>query len=153
MEKLGRTERWLCAVLEPKAIIFGFTLAMFVWTWVRESQLDWSFINYHGAYENTFVCFWVLVASLALLLGRSWSYLIAIAAGGWAFYLTGYLPLWVYANFSGGGGPLSKPDTWKNWLRFTLGTQPQYLLHAAVGLIIFAYAAVLLSRQLLRRFS
>jgi hypothetical protein len=149
----AKSESRLRAVLEPRAIIFGLTLAIFAWTWVRESRIDWASLDYHGTYENTFTALWLLVASLTLLLGRYWSYPISLVAGGRVFYMTGYLPLWIYANFSGGGGPLSSPGTWKNWLRFTLSTQPQYILHATVGATIFAYAAFLLSRQLFRRSS
>jgi hypothetical protein len=47
-------------------------------------------------------------------------------------------------------GSLWSFATWKGWYYFTLESQPQYILHVVVGVIICSYAAIALARQIVR---
>ena len=103
-----------------------------------------------GSAENEVATFFLVLASLALLLSKWWSHLIAIVLGGKIVYSPGYLTLWIYVNVSMSDGSLWSFATWKGWYYFTLETQPQYLLHTVVGGIICGYAVVALTRQVIR---
>jgi hypothetical protein len=135
-------------------MIFGFSLGLFALTFINDQHrytLD-RLAGYSPFYnsENEFATFLLTIAALALLLRKWWSHLIAIVAGGRIFYMTGYLPLLIVAEVGPGAGPLWSLTTWKNWLRWTLETQPQYILHAVVGITICLYAGVALLQQLIR---
>ena len=73
-----------------------------------------------------------------------------IGLGGKIVFSPGYLSLWIYANVSMSNGSLWSFATRKDWYYFTLETQPQYLLHIVVGGIICCYAALALTRQVIR---
>jgi ABC-type sulfate transport system permease component len=64
------------------------------------------------------------------------------------------LPLAVPILVAGLGGTGARSmlslATWKNWLRWTLETQPQYILYAVAGVICINDAVVALSQQVLR---
>jgi hypothetical protein len=154
MNKAARQATWLEA-LQPRAMIFGFSLGMFVLTCVYDNHIH-SLNNppgySHFAFnpENEVATFLLFIAAFGLLLRRWWSHLIAIVAGGRILYAPGYLSLWIFANVGPGGGSLLSFATWKNWYNFTVETQPQYILHALVGAIVCFYAAVALSCQIIR---
>jgi len=140
-------------VWQPRAIIFGFSLGIFVLTCINDYYVHNLYNQpghspFVGNGENEVATFFLLMASLGLLLRRWWGLLIASVLGGKIFYNPGYLSLWIYANVEMGGS--WGFTTWKKWLQWTLLTQPQYLLHAAIGGIICVYAAVALSRQIIR---
>jgi hypothetical protein len=151
VEQLDRKQRSLCGHARP--IIFGFSLGIFVLTFIhgfhRQSLISQSghfpgFVNV----ENEVATFWLVLASLALLFRKWWSHLIAIVLGGKIVYSPGFLSLWIYANAE--IGRFVEFATLKNWFRFTLETQPQYFLHAALGGIICCYAAIAPARQIIR---
>jgi hypothetical protein len=152
MEHAGEERGWVQR-FHPRGIIFGFALGLFVLTCIHaEHQYALDNLGGHSPLafnpENEFATFLLTIAALGLLLRRWWSHLIAIVLGGKVFYSPGYLSLWIYANveMSGSWGFA----TWKKWLQWTLLTQPQYLLHTAFGGLICIYAAVALSRQIIR---
>ena len=152
MKQPNGKQRWLKEV-QPRGIIFGFALGIFVLTFIHGFHLrtlnsqSGHFPGF-GNVENEVATFWLVIGSLGLLLRRWWSLLIAIVLGGKIFYSPGYLSLWINANAD--VGRLMEFATWKNWFRFTLETQPQYFLHAAIGATICVYATVALSRQISR---
>ena len=139
--------------LQPRSIIVGFSLGLFVLTYIYEYHartLNTGPGVFHGTWENAICTFWLVIASLGLLLRRWWSHLVAIVLAGKIVYSPGYVTLWLYANVSMSDGSLWRFSTWKGWYYFTLKTQPQYLLHTLVGGIICYYATVALTRQLIR---
>jgi hypothetical protein len=145
-------ERALLRTLQPRGIIFGFSLGLFVLTYIHDYHFQTLYPGppVHGAGEDQFATFLLVIASLGLVLRRWWSHLIAIVLGGKIVYNPGYLTLWLYANVSMSDGSLLRFATWKGWYYFTLETQPQYLLHTLVGGVICCYAAIELMRQVLR---
>jgi hypothetical protein len=151
MEKPSRERQWL-QTLQPRGIIFGFSLGLLVLTCVHDYHLRtlYSHSAFAGNAENQVATFWLVIASLGLLLRRWWSHLIAIVVSGKTVYSPGYLSLWIYSNVSMTDGSLWSFATWKGWYYFTLATQPQYILHAIVGAIICSYASIAVTRQLVR---
>ena len=151
MDTPNRERAWLLT-LQPRGIIFGFSLGLFVLTCIHDYHFQTLYPGppIHGARENQFATFWLVIASLGLLLRRWWSHLLAIVLGGKIVYSPGYLSLWLYANLSMSDGSLWRFATWKRWYYFTLETQPQYLLHTIVGGIICCSAAIALTRQVIR---
>lgn len=152
MTEHKRTRRWLEA-LAPRAVIFGFSLGLFVLTCLHDYHLSLMYRPYLGSAENEVATFWLVIASLGLLSRRWWGHLVAVVLGGYILYMPGLLSFWLYATVSlpDGGGPLLSPTTWKGWYQFTLMTQPQYILHALVGTIICVYGLVALTRQAIFR--
>ena len=151
IEKPQKERRWLRA-LQPRGIIFGFSLGLFVLTLVHDHH-QYALRSLGGRHpffnpENEFATFLLAIAALGLLLRKWWGHLVAIVVGGRLVYAPGYLSLWIYANAE--VGRLVEFATLKGWFHFTLETQPQYFLHAAVGAITCVYAAVALSRQIIR---
>jgi hypothetical protein len=143
--------RWFEA-FQPRGIIFGFSLGLFALTCIDDyhqqtllREAHFSPLGHGG--ENQVATLFLVIASCGLLLRRWWSLPIAIAIGGKVFYDPGYLSLWIYATVEMEGS--WRWATWKNWFQWTLLTQPQYFLHAAVGAIICVYAAVALLRQII----
>ena len=137
----------------PRAIIFGFSLGLFALTCVHHYHVRTMHSGsppMHDSLENEIATFLLVLASLALLWRMWWSHLIAIVVAGKVFYNPGYLSLWIYANVSMADGSLWNFATWKKWFQFTLLTQPQYLLETLVAGIICFYAAIALTRQIIR---
>jgi len=148
MDRPSRERAWL-QTFQPRGIIFGFSLGLFVLTCIHDYHFRTLYPGpFAGGRENQIATFWLVIASLGLLLRRWWSHLVAIVLGGKIVYSPGYLSLWIYANVSIGDGSLWSMATWKGWYYFTLETQPQYLLHTVAGGIICCYAAVALTRQI-----
>jgi hypothetical protein len=127
VEKASGERQWLKA-LQPRAIIFGFSLGLFVLTCVHDYHLHTlnnqpGYSPWVGSAENEVATFFLVLASLGLLLRKWWSHLIAIVLGGKIVYSPGYLSLWIYANVSMSDGSLWSLATWKGWYYFTLETQ------------------------------
>ena len=133
----GSGERQWLKALQPRAIIFGFSLGLFVLTCLHDYHLytlnnQPGYSPWVGSAENEVATFFLVVASLGLLLSRWWSHLIAIVLGGKVFFSPGFLSLWVYANTEVGRlwslvpGRIGFPSPWKRSLNIfcTLRSEP-----------------------------
>jgi hypothetical protein len=134
-------KRSLSYLLDLKAVLFGFTLFNFVWMWVRESRIQWQWLDY-DYFENTHRVFLLLLASAGLLLKRWWSFLLTMLLGGWVLNDLVFRPLQA-ASLAHGVAPLSWFSL-RNWWVLMYEFQPQYIIHIGIAAVIFIYAALLL---------
>ena len=131
--------RTLPRLLEPKSIIFGFTVFYFFWTlaaWLRGPVAHYPLRT--NSYENVFAAALLFVSAAGLVLNRVWSKLLAAI-------LSGQVPLvfvfifWLAAE-DAGASPFS-PRHISLWLR-KLGWIPWGpWLWLFVSGIILAYTA------------
>ena len=97
-----RIETLLASFIEPKAIFSGVALLNFmlclmyvrkVESEFRAMEKEWGQYTYSEHWNPTAVMYepvLLLIASLSLLLGRWWSYLLAMLASGRVIYTLGY---------------------------------------------------------------
>jgi hypothetical protein len=135
-------ERFLAFLLAPKAMLFGFAIFTFVWMWVRESRIEWQFIDYHGYFENTDRVFLLMIASLGLLLNRWWGWLVAMVLSGRVIYVLVFRAL-LSASYAH-EVPMVSRLALKNWWWIMYEAQPQYIIQIALAVVIFTYSASLL---------
>lgn len=135
-------KRFLSYLLDLRAVVFGFTLFNFVWMWVRESRIEWQFIDYHGYFENTHRVLLLLLASLGLLLDRWWSLLVAVFLSGSVIYVLVFRALLsvTYAH----DVPMFSYSALRRWWWMMYEFQPQYIIQIALAVVIFTYSAALL---------
>jgi hypothetical protein len=139
-------KRFLSYLLDLKAVLFGFTLFNFVWMWMRESQIEWQFTDYHGYFENTHRVFLLLLASFGLLLNRWWGLLVAVVLSGRVIYVLVFRALLSisYAH----DVPMFSRFALRNWWWIMYEAQPQYITQIALAAVIFTYSAALLIKWL-----
>ncbi len=53
-----KAKRVLAFVAQPSAIILALALVDIVCVWLRDSRVDWFFVNYHGYYADTKEVWW-----------------------------------------------------------------------------------------------
>jgi hypothetical protein len=141
----------LAHFLEPKAILRAVSVINVLWhvTWVRRVELEiqarmdtghWPYPAHWNPIAVMFEPFLLLAAALGLLVNRRWSLLLALLASGRVIYLLGYLPLRA-VHFAHDVPMLSWRGLEKVWF-LVYTPQPQYLSEAALGVVIFIYAAL-----------
>jgi hypothetical protein len=134
-------KRFFSYLLDLKAVVFGFTIFNFVWMWVRESRIEWQWLDY-PYFENTQRVFLLLLASLGLLLNRWWSLLVTMVLSGRVIYVLVFQALLSvsYAH----DVPMFSRFAFRNvWLSM-YDAQPQYIIQIALAAVIFTYSAALL---------
>jgi hypothetical protein len=83
----------------------------------------------------------LLAAVVGLLFNRWWSLLIALLASGRIVYILGYLS-WRAIHFAHDVPMFSRDAFEKLWHQYQL--RPEYLFDVILGVVIFAYAVILL---------
>ncbi|MBV9958511.1 MAG: hypothetical protein JO360_08825 [Acidobacteria bacterium] len=140
--------RKLCSnLLEPRAIILGFTIFYFIWallTWIRDPL--W---NYH---RELFVAIVLLISALALVINRRWSNVLAAVMSGqlpFAFFAEFWM-LSEYAELR----PFSSRHI-KAWLwgLSNVGLKPLLWLGLSIIMMSLAVASILLSHAARRHSS
>jgi hypothetical protein len=141
-------KRFLSYLLDLKAVVFGFTLFNFVWMWVRESRIEWQWLDY-PYFENTQRVFLLLLASLGLLLNRWWSLLVTMVLSGGVIYVLVFRALLSvsYAH----DVPMFSRFALSNWWWIMYEAQPQYIIQIALAVAIFTYSVALLIKWACRR--
>jgi hypothetical protein len=145
--------------LQPKSIIFLVSIINVLWhlIWVRRVALEqvsaatghWPYAAHWNPLAVMFESFLLLAAGTGLLIDRWWTVLLALLASGQVMYLLGYLPLRA-VHFAHGVPMLSWRSLEKVW--YSVYTpQPQYLFEVALGVVIFIYAALVLTRSVYSR--
>jgi len=86
----------------------------------------------------------LLIAAIGLVFNRWWSLLIALLASGRIVYDLGYLS-WRAVHFAFDVPMFSRGALGKRWYAI-YQPRPEYLFDVILGLVIFAYAVILLSR-------
>ncbi len=77
-------KRLTLLLVDPKSMIFGAAIFNFIWVWLRSPE--WHF------HRNIFMATLLLIASVLLVLNKSWSNLVAAI-------LSGYLPIGIIGEF------------------------------------------------------
>jgi hypothetical protein len=134
-------KRSLSYLLDLKAVLFGFTLFNFVWMWVRESRIQWQWIDY-DYFENTHRVFLLLLASLGLLLNRWWGLFVAVVLSSRVIYVLVFRALLsvTYAH----DVPMFSYSALRRWWWMMYESQPQYIIQIILAAVIFTYSAALL---------
>jgi hypothetical protein len=136
--------------MNPRTIILGVTIVYFIVMAVRVERWRQQVLQAGIAMRPNHlldVPFWLIVATLMLLIRRWWTELLAILVCGNMLYM-GYVDL--------RGNPFvsdldpSYRIPWRIWLAQKYAFQPQELLEIALAFLIVGYALVSLSRRLLR---
>jgi hypothetical protein len=150
----------LAHFLQPKAIIFAVSVINVIWDlrWVRRVELEiqasrntghWPYPAHWNPVAVMFEPFLLLAAALGLLFNRWWSVLLALLVSGRVIFLLAYLPLRA-VHFAHDVPMFSWQGLEKVWyLVYT--PQPQYLFEVALGVVIFIYAALVLTRSVYSR--
>ena len=150
----------LAHFLQPKAIISAVSVINIIWhvTWVRRVELEieasmdtghWPYPAHWNPVAVMFEPFLLLAAALGLLINRWWSVLLALLASGRIIYLLGYLPLSA-VRFAHDVPTLSRRGFENVWF-LVYTPQPQYLIEVALAVVIFIYAALVLTRSVYSR--
>ena len=86
----------------------------------------------------------LLIAAIGLVFNRWWSLLIALLASGRIVYVLGYLS-WRAIHFAH-DVPMFSRDAFEKLWHVIYQPRPEYLFDVILGLVIFVYAVILLSR-------
>jgi hypothetical protein len=152
-------KRYILLLLNLKAIIFGLVLlhVMAMQVYVMRTEQRLSALEHQGFALSDH---WnpmgimveplvLLVASLGLVINRSWSYTVALMASGTIIHWLGYGGL--RGVSSAHDLPLLSFEVCKRWFLMTYAAQPQYLYELGLSAIIMMYSTVVLWRSLSRR--
>lgn len=151
-DQISQAKQFLNWLLDPKAMIFGFTILHFlaVLLYVVRHEQEFSGSSEHWDPIRTMhEPLLLILASFALLIGRLWSYLLATVVSGYVIYALGYLGL--IAVSAAHDQPMLSWYVLKTWLMLTYKSQPQYILELVLAAVIITYAMTLCLRYLLRR--
>ncbi len=147
-ERANRAKHLFRILTDPKAIIFGVALAQFVWMLVFVVRHGIEFpipADHWNPVRVMHEPFLVLFASLMLLIGGVWKYLLAIVSSAWVIYQLCYLGLvGVSASHD---LPLFSLEVPRRWLSMIYEAQPQYILQIALSTIVIMCAAFFLLRR------
>src|ERR1051325_6471219 len=108
-----KAKRVLNFLAQPKAVILVVAVANLVWVWVRESRIDWYFLDYHGYYANTQEAFFLVLASLALLFKRTSTSVLAGLISLWTIYFR--VTVTHLAIASATDVPMFGAEAWRRW--------------------------------------
>jgi hypothetical protein len=144
----NRIAGFLWSLANGRAIILGLTLLHLIvtCTWIRY----WYEAFGRGPisfYPDSFVItpLVLVVASLLLLIGRRWSYVLALMISVWVLYSVGYVTIRQVA--AAHDMPLFTLSTLQRWVTQVWVGQPQYFIQLALAFVIAVYAFVVVSRQ------
>lgn len=146
--RISRVKQFIQIFAQPKAIIFCVALAQFISMVVYVVRYGIEFpLSTEG--WNPIRIMWepslVLFASLMLLIGGTWKYLLAFVSGACVIYQLGYLGLVsVSAAFD---LSLLSGETWRRYMSMIYIGQPQYFVQITVSAVIMIYAAALLTSR------
>ncbi len=141
----NKLKKAIIFLLQPKAIIFG--VAVFLLIYVHDSER--RVMEIVGCYDcgwDTRQAFYLLIASLGLLLGRLWSVIISLLASVKVIYSVGYLAFWNNMAEVRGIGRILKES-----LRWTYEAHPEYFVEIIIAVLIGSYAASFIWRNISRR--
>lgn len=147
-KQTDRIGRYLQSLTDIRGIIFGLAVLHLIVTqiwvarWYQKFGQDPVDI-YPDSFLN--VPLLLVLASIALLIGRWWSHVLALAISGWVLYWLGYAGLRAVA--SAHDVPVFSSVSLHFWLAQKYVGQPQEFLQLALALIIMGYMLVFLSRQ------
>lgn len=139
---------FLCSLADSRAIILGLALLHLIVTyvWVR----DW-----YGEYGQGSVSFYpdssmvvplaLVVASSLLLIGRCWTYVLALIISVWILYSVGYVAIRGIA--AAHNMPLFTTATLQLWFTQVRVGQPQHFFQLALAFLVGCYASAVVLRR------
>jgi len=139
---------FLWSLADSRAIILGLALLHLIVTyvWVRDwyKEFGQGTTSFHP--DSFVVMPLVLVlASLLLLIGRRWSYVLALVISVWVLYSVGYVAIRGVA--AAHDMPILTFTTLHLWFTQVWVGQPQHFLQLALAFVIAGYALVVVSRS------
>jgi hypothetical protein len=132
-------------LLQPKAIIFGVAVFLLIYVYDSERRVMESVSCYDCGWD-TRQAYYLLIASLGLLLDRLWSVIISLFASVKVIYSVGYVAFWNMAEVRAVGGIL------KESLRWTYEAHPEYFVEIIIAMVIGSYATSFIWRNISRRY-
>ena len=138
-------------LLTPKAMLFGACVVNFLvrLMYVRRVELEakaavaagyWGYSEHWNPFDVMWEPFWLLVATIALMLNRSWSLLFSLLISGRLVYLLAYLP-WRAVHNAHDVPMFSWQAVEKLWFGVYL-VHPEYFFELIVSGVIFVYAGL-----------
>jgi hypothetical protein len=151
-EAMPRHFPYVRRLVQPKAIILGVALLFVVVAHISVARWYREFGNgpidvYPDHWLN--VPYILLFATAMLLVSRWWSYLLALAIGGWLIYSLGYLGVLSTSNAQ--NQPLLSFWVLRVWFMQKYAWQPQELLQLTLAFVIAGFAVFGLARVLRRQ--
>lgn len=141
--------RLLRRFLEIKAVLFGLTIlhlvAMAVYV-VHYNQKYSAFPDHWNPSRIMQEPVLLFLGAAALLVGKPWSYLVAIITSGHVIYSVGYIGL--IATSAAHDYPVFSVYVVKAWWVMTFSGQPQYIVELVLAAVIGSYSIFLLLRHL-----
>ncbi len=155
-----RIKTALLSLLKLKAIILGIALLNFMLSlmYVRQVELEsqarlregiWPYPHHWNLLAVMQEPFLLLMSSISLLLGRWWSYSLAILASGRVIYTHGYSS-WAAVSAAHDVPMLSGQALEKLW-HVVYGPRPQYLFVFTLAAVVFTYTALILCHFVYRK--
>lgn len=147
-ERANRAKQLLRILADPKAIIFGVAFVQFVCMLAFVVRYEIEFPVPADHWNPVRVMqepLLVLFASLMLLIGGAWKYLLAIVSSARVIYQLWYLGL--VGVSAAHDLPLFSLEVPRRWLGMMYEAQPQYILQIVLSTIIMMSAAFFLLRR------
>jgi len=142
----GKVKRLILFLLQPKAIIFGMAIFLFICVLDNERRVQ-EIVGCYDCGWNTRQAFFLLIASCSLLLGRFWSAIISLLASVKVIYSIGYVAFWNNIAEVHGSWRILKES-----LRWTYEAHQGYFAEFLLAVIVGSYATSFLWRNIFRRY-
>lgn len=142
---------FLWSLADSRAVILGLTLLHLIVThvWVRDWYAEFGRGPVSVYPDSVVIVPLVLVfASLLLVIGRGWSYILALMISVWVLYSVGYVAIRGVA--AAHDMPLFTFAPYRVWFTQVWLAQPQQFLQLALAFVIGGYSLVAFSRRWLR---
>jgi hypothetical protein len=141
----SKLKKAIIFLLQPTAIIFGVAIFLLIYVYDSERRVMESVSCYDCGWD-TRQAYYLLMASLGLLLGRLWCVIISLFASVKVIYSVGYVAFWSMAEVRVVGGIL------KESLRWTYEAHPEYFVEIIIVMVIGSYATSFIWRNISRRY-
>jgi len=142
----GKVNRLILFLLHPKAIFLGVAIFLLIYVFDNERRVQ-EIVGCYDCGWATRQAFFLLIASLGLLLGRLWSVIISLLASVKVIYSVGYSALWNnIAEVRGGWRILKESVGW------TYEAHPEYFAEILLAVLVGSYAISFLWRSISRKY-
>ena len=140
----------LLFLFQPKAILFGISIFLFIYVYVSEWRDNHAFGCYDCGFYTRQVLL-LLTASSVLLIKRTWSVIISLLCSLKIVYTIGYLAFWNMAIRS----DVSHPNNLiilRDSISWAYEWKPILFIELIIALIIIIYAKVFLWQRISQKF-
>ncbi|HEU0143482.1 MAG TPA: hypothetical protein VFQ47_01735 [Nitrososphaera sp.] len=133
--------------LKPKAIFFGVAIFLLIYISVEERK-SMEIVGCWDCGWETRQAFYLLIASMGILIGRFWGAAISVLASVKVIYSIGAVAFWNNMAEVHGGWRILKES-----LRWSYQAHPEYFVEILIAMFICSYAVSFLWRNISRRYS